>query len=400
MPLLTSILLLLVVARVFGEIMVRLKQPAIVGEILSGVLLGPAVLKLIHPTEQLAGISELSVFLIVLQAGLEMNFAQVVRALFGRGIVISLLGFFVPLVTGTFLGFAYRETPVQALFLGLCMSITALPVAVRILENFKILDSRISRFSVSTAILNDVCALLILGVALDHPVSGGFLQTIAFLLSSAGKMAILALFVFLVSRLLQWGARQTVALEWLFESLVDLFGKEALFGVVVLFVLIFGSVSENLGSHFVIGAFFGGLLLSKDFFGEKRFQELETVINSITGGFLAPLFFGFLGLQFSWSALHSPFFVLLVLVIAMGSKILAGYWGGRLLRLRREEALGVGSILNGRGVMELVVANIALQRGFIGADTFSILVLMGIVTTLLTPILFRRYALPYLRKPA
>lgn len=393
MPLLTSILLLLVVSRVFGEIMVRFKQPGIIGEILSGVLLGPAVLNLIQPTEHLAGISELSVFLIVLQAGLEMSFTQVVGALFGRGIIISLLAFFIPLGAGTLLGFVYREPPVQALFLGLCMSITALPVAVRILENLKLLDSAIGRYSVSTAILNDVCALLLLGVALDNPVSGGFVQTLVFILTSAGKMALFALMVFLASRALQWGARQTVATEWLFESLAEVFGKEALFAVVTLFVLLFGSVAENLGSHFVIGAFFGGLLLNKDFFGERRFKEVETVIHSITSGFLAPLFFGFLGLHFRWTALHSPIFVTLVLVIAMGSKIIAGYWGGLLVRMSRAEALGIGIVLNGRGVMELVVANIALQRGFIGEETFSILVLMGILTTLLTPILFRRYAL-------
>ena len=396
MPLLTSILLLLVVSRVFGELMSRLKQPSIVGEILSGVLLGPAILGLIKPTEHLAGIAELSVFLIVLQAGLEMNFSSVVRALLGRGIVISLLSFFIPLTGGTLLGLLYRETPIQALFLGLCMAITALPVAVRILDNFKLLDSIVSRYAVSTAILNDVCALLLLGVALDRPVEGGLVQTILFVLSSAGKMLVFALLVYLASRLLQWGARQTIAHEWGFESLSNLFGKEALFGVVVLFVLLFGSVAENLGSHFVIGAFFGGLLLNKDFFGERRFQEVENVINSITSGFLAPLFFGFLGLHFRWSALHSPGFLFLVLAIAMATKILAGYWGGLLLKLKHAEAIGIGIILNGRGVMELVVANIALQRGFIGEETFSTLVLMGIVTTLLTPILFRRFALPHL----
>jgi Kef-type K+ transport system membrane component KefB len=125
MPLLTSILLLLVLSRLFGELMVRLGQPALIGEILAGVVLGPAVLGAIAPTESLSGVAELSVFLIVLSAGLEMDFTEVSKAFRARGLVIATLGFFIPLFSGVLLGVVFRMDATRAIFLGLCMSITA-----------------------------------------------------------------------------------------------------------------------------------------------------------------------------------------------------------------------------------------------------------------------------------
>ena len=114
----------------------------------------------------------------------------------------------------------------------------------------------------------------------------------------------------------------------------------------------------------------------------------------MTSGFLAPVFFGYLGLLFGWEAFfQTPFLVLAILLVAVSSKIFSGYFGGRILGLSRRESWGIGIILNGRGIMELIVANIAYQRGLIGKELFSILVLMGIVTTVITPILFRKYGL-------
>lgn len=398
MPLLTSILLLLVLSRLFGELMVRLGQPALIGEILAGVVLGPAVLGAIAPTESLAGVAELSVFLIVLSAGLEMDFTEVSKAFRARGLVIATLGFFIPLFSGVLLGVAFRMDATRAIFLGLCMAITALPVAVRILGNFKMLNSSIARYSIGTAVVNDVAALLLLGVILDARASEsatGVLEVFLAILKTSAKMGLFALLVLGVSRLLHIGG-MSGSIERALRRLTALFGREALFGIAVLFVLIFASISETLGSHFVVGAFFGGLLLSRDIFGNAMFRDLDNTIQSITGGFLAPIFFAFLGLHFSMEAITSPFFVVAVLVVSFVSKYYSGILGGRLVKLSAAEARGIGVILNGRGVMELVVANIALQRGFIGPGLFSTLVLMGILTTLVTPILFKQWVLPYL----
>ncbi|MCM2277201.1 MAG: cation:proton antiporter [Oligoflexia bacterium] len=396
MPLLTSLLLLIVVARLFGQLFHKFNQPAIVGEMLAGVLLGPSMLDAIQPSPALAGISELAVFLVVLSAGLEMKFKDVVDALRGRGFLIAVLGFVIPLFAGMLVGIVFGLDVMRTVFLGLCISITALPVAVRILQSFKLLDSDIARYSVATAIFNDVAALLALGVILNLPAQRSFQGVAVSILTTSSKLVVLGAFILGFNWILEKMVEKGIHVERIPEKLVQWLGNEALFGILVVFVLVFGSVSELLGFHFVIGAFFGSLLIDRKFFLVSRFHELERTLGSVTGGFLAPVFFAYLGLEFDVEAMQSAGFVLVVLVVSIGSKIYAGWLGGRLLRLPPERALGIGIILNGRGVMELVVASIAYERGFIGQGLFSTLVLMGVVTTLITPLLFRKWVLPRL----
>jgi Kef-type K+ transport system membrane component KefB len=400
MPLLTSLLVLIVVARLLGQIFHRFNQPAIIGEMLAGVILGPSLLHLIEADAALSGIAEFAVFLIVLSAGLEMNFRDVIDSLRGKGIVIALLGFVIPLAGGMLVGVAFGLDVMRTVFLGLCVSITALPVTVSILKSFNLLDSDIARYSVATAIFNDIMALLALGIILNLPEQKS-LQAVGFsFLNASWKLVVLCIFILGFNWMIQKIIEKGVHIERLSEKLVELIGSEALFGILLLFVLAFGSVSAALGFHFVIGAFFGALLIDHKFFLASRYHELDLTLRSITGGFLAPVFFAYLGLEFDIGVIESFWFVSVVLLVSIGTKIFAGWLGGRILRLSQPESLGIGIILNGRGVMELVIASIAYERGFIGQDLFSVLVLMGVVTTMITPFLFRKWIMPKLESKA
>jgi Kef-type K+ transport system membrane component KefB len=133
--LLASLLVLIVVARLFGRLFARYNQPELIGEILAGVLLGPALLNLIQPNVALAGITELAVFLIILNAGLEMRFSDILDAMKGRGMFLAVLSFMIPFIGGVLVSAAYQQDVMRMIFLGLCISITALPVAVKLLEN-------------------------------------------------------------------------------------------------------------------------------------------------------------------------------------------------------------------------------------------------------------------------
>jgi Kef-type K+ transport system membrane component KefB len=394
-PLLTSLLLLIVSARLIGGLFAKYKQPSIVGEMLAGVLLGPAVFDVVQATKPLQGIADLAVFLVVLSAGLEMNFKDVIKAMTGKGLVVAALGFLIPFGCGIALGFAFQLDVMRTVFLGLCISITALPVAVRILDSFKMLNTDIARYSIATAIINDVVALLMLGVILNLPENGNAAGVAWEALLTGGKLVLFASLVWGFSSLLSHAERKGLAVHRIPERAVALFGAEALFGILVLFTLVFASVSEMLGFHFVIGAFFGALLINKDLFLASRYSELEKTLASITGGFLAPVFFAYLGLEFNLLEMKSPWFVVAVLAVSILTKILAGWLGGRIIRLSNTDSLGIGIILNGRGVMELVIASIAFEHGLIGGGLFSTLILMGVVTTMITPVLFRRYVLPH-----
>lgn len=390
MSLLSSLLLLIVVARLFGRLFARYNQPEMIGEIMAGVLLGPAILGLIAPNDGLAGVTELAVFLIILNAGLEMRFSDIFGAMKGRGLVLAVLSFFIPFLGGVMVAAAFGQDLMRMIFLGLCISITALPVAVKLMDNLGILHTPIAKFSLATAVVNDVVALFILGIVLNLPQS----MTLADASSAVGiatlKLLALGLVVVGLNQLLNWLEKRNVNVQAFPESMIRVFGPEALFGIVIVFVLVFGTISEALGFHFVIGAFFGALFLDKKHFIASRYKDLQSTLGSITNGFLAPIFFAYLGLELQLISLSNWEFPLIVILVSIVTKLFAGWLGGRIIGMQHREALGLGTVLNGRGVMELVVAGIAYQNGFIGPTMFSTLVLMGIVTTFLTPIFFKQ----------
>jgi Kef-type K+ transport system membrane component KefB len=397
MSLLSSLLLLILAARILGELFKRMGQPALLGEILAGIFIGPSVLNLVAATPALSGISDLAMFLIILSAGLEMEFTKVIGSFRGKGLVVALLGFVVPLASGIAVGMFFEMDRMRTVFLGLCIAITALPVAVAILKDFQLLQHAIGRYTIVTAIINDVLALFALGIILNVPSSQNYAELGIYLGLGIFKLVALAVIILAMNYGLEKAEAMGMRIRWVPEKLVEVFGKDALLGILILFVLAIGSIAELLGSHFVIGAFFGALLIDRKLFFFSRYEELEQTLSSISSGFLAPIFFVYLGLEFNLHSLPDLTLVATVLAVSVLSKIAAGWIGGKYLGLADPEPLGVGVIMNGRGVMELVVANIALHHGFIEEGLFSLLVLMGVFTTFITPILFRLLVAPKLK---
>ena len=390
MSLLSSLLLLIVVARLFGRLFARYNQPELIGEILAGVLLGPAILGLIEPNKALAGVTELAVFLIILNAGLEMRFSDIVGAMKGRGLMLAAISFFIPFGGGVLVAAAFEQDIMRMIFLGLCISITALPVAVKLMDSLGILHTPIARFSLATAVVNDVAALFILGIVLNLPETLTLGDASAAVGIATLKRIAMGMVVLGLNHLLNWLEKRNINVQALPESMIKVFGPEALFGIVIVFVLVFGTISEALGFHFVIGAFFGALFLDKKHFIASRYKDLQGTLGSITNGFLGPIFFAYLGLELQLVSLTEWNFPLVVILVSIVTKLFAGWLGGLMVGMDHRESLGLGAVLNGRGVMELVVAGIAYQNGFIGPTMFSTLVLMGIVTTFLTPIFFKQ----------
>ncbi|WP_323001129.1 cation:proton antiporter [Denitromonas sp.] len=390
MSLLSSLLVLIVAARLLGRLFARYKQPEMIGEILAGIVLGPALLNLIAPNAALSGVTELAIFLIILNAGLEIRFADILEAMRGRGLLLAALSFLIPFIGGAAVAAAYDQDVMRMVFLGLCISITALPVAVKLLESLGILHTRVAKYALATAVANDVAALFILGIVLNMPQSLNLADAAGAVGIATLKLGALALVVLSMNGLLTWLDKRDISIHAVPESLIRVFGPEALFGIVIIFVLVFGTISEALGFHFVIGAFFGALFLDKRHFLASRYEDLRGTLASITSGFLAPIFFAYLGLEFHPEAFSEFGFPAVVIVVSILTKLFAGWLGGRIVGMANREAIGLGCVLNGRGVMELVVAGIAYQKGFIGPTMFSTLVLMGILTTFLTPILFKQ----------
>lgn len=392
LPFFVNILILLVVARVFGEIMERFNQPAMIGEILAGVVLGPTLLNFIHRTEDIKVISELGVFLLVILAGLEINLDDVLKSLRGKNIIISLSAFFLPIISGFAVGKLFNQDVMTTVFIGLCVAITALPVSIRILMDLGKLNSPLGQKIVSVAIFDDVMALTILGILLDlKDVEKTFYSITTTTIFTLLKLAFFLIIVIISYRLIKRFTKEENFIEQQLNKVLGfLKGKESLFAILFVFILIFASLTEAVGLHFIIGSFVAAMLINKDLIGEKHLNTVHNTTNSMAMGFLAPIFFAGIGLEFKFEAISNYGLLIAIVFVSFASKIVGGFIGGKAAGLKTRESFVLGIGLNARGIMELVIANIAYQAKLINSEIFSMLVIMGLLTTLTTPFLLKR----------
>jgi len=373
--------------------MERFKQPAMIGEILAGVVLGPTVLNVMVRNEELTAISDLGVFLLVIIAGLEIDVREIAKTSRGRNLITSLLAFLIPIGSGFAVATAFDLALVPAIFVGLCVAITALPVSVRILMDLGQLKSEIGQRIIAVAIFDDVLALTILGVLLDvNNAANSSIDVLGLAIGiTLGKILLLLAGLIFAYRLInKFTDRDNFIELQLDKLLLFMRGKESLLAIMFAFILIFASLTEAVGLHFIIGAFFASMLLSKELVGVAHFQEFEKTTHGMAMGFLAPIFFAGIGLEFQFSSITEWGLLFAIIGVSFLSKIVGGYIGGRFAGLRHRKALTLGIGLNARGIMELVIANIAYREGLIGVQIFSILVIMGVFTTINTPMLLKR----------
>ena len=392
LPFFTNLLILLVVAKVFGEIFERFKQPAMIGEIIAGIIVGPSLLNIVHRTEDIKVISELGIFLLVIIAGLEINLDDILKSLKGRNIIISLMAFFIPILSGIAVGYYFDKDIMTTVFIGLCVAITALPVSIRILMDLGKINSYIGQKIISVAIFDDVIALTILGLILNINDSEMTLSNVVKNASiSLLKLTIFVVILFAAYYLIKkLSNRENYFERQLNKLLLLLKGKESLYAIFFVFVLTFSTITESLGLHFIIGAFFAAMLISENLVGKKHLDSFHKTTNGLAMGFLAPIFFAGIGLEFNVTSIQNIGLLLTVIAVSYFSKIFGGYFGGRMAGLDSKNSLTLGIGLNARGIMELVIANIAYKAGLINAEVFSILVIMGVLTTLSTPIMLKR----------
>lgn len=391
LPFFTNLLILLVSARIFGELFERMKQPAMIGEIIAGIILGPSLLNLIHRSEDIKVISELGIFLLVIIAGLEINIEDILKSMRGRSIIISILAFFLPMFSGMVVGWAFKLPIMTTVFVGLCVAITALPVSIRILMDLGKINSEVGQKIISVAILDDVIALTILGILLN--IKDTDMSFIAITKATGISILKLIIFIFLLSLVYIVIRHILKRGNYIEESITKILsilkGKEPLFALFFAFVLLFSTFTETLGLHFIVGAFFASMLLSEKLIGKEYLHAIETTTSNMAMGFLAPIFFSGIGLEFHFQSIHDWGLLASVIAVSFASKILGGIIGGKIAGLDPKTSLILGVGLNARGIMELVIANIAYKNGLINTEIFSILVIMGVFTTLSTPFILK-----------
>lgn len=394
---LLSLALLIGLARILGEFARHVHQPAIIGELLAGVLLGPTVFGTLAPEWQsilfphegpnavaLDGIGSLAIVLFLLVAGMEVDLSTVWkqgRAAFKVGFLGMMLPFAVGLAGGGLLPEAFGAEPganpvIFALFLATAMSISALPVIAKTLMDLDLYRTDLGVVIVSAAILNDLIGWTIFAFILGMTGAG------AGDLSIPITLTLTVLFVGLTLTLGRWLVHRALPVLQAYTHYPG-----GVLGFAMTCALCGAAMMEFAGVHAIFGAFIVGIAIGDS----KHLQErTRTMIDEFISFVFAPVFFASIGLKVNFIADFDPGLVLLVLMIACFGKIwgavLGAKWGG----FAQPDAWAIGFAMNARGAMEIILGMLALELGIIGRHLFVALVVMAIVTSMLSGPLIRR----------
>jgi Kef-type K+ transport system membrane component KefB len=404
--LILQIIVILGVARLVGLLFRKFRQPQVVGEMAAGILLGPSLLGLVapgvysflFPVESLGylnAISQIGLLVFMFLIGLELD----LNTLRGRGrttVITSQISIYVPFISGVLLAvFLYPRLSKEgvpfalfAMFLGTAMSITAFPVLARILSERKMLHTQLGAVAIACAAVDDVTGWIILAVLmLLARASETVLPLWATIL---GVSAYVLIMLYPMQRLMCW-------IEDYYHERGHL--SQGILAIILLFA--FGSawMTEFLGIHALFGAFMAGVIMPRH---HGFVHALTEKLNDFTVVFLLPLFFAYTGLRTSVGLLNSPelwLYCFLIILVAVAGKFLGGSLPARATGMSWRDSWALGTLMNTRGLMELVLLNIALDIGLITPTLFTMLVIMALTTTFMTaPVLewiyFRRVIPP------
>jgi len=383
---------LLGAAKLAGELMQKLDQPSVLGEIMAGILLGPTVLGHFKPGIYAAlfpstgampivldTVTTLGVVFFLLTAGLEVD----LRSIFRQGksaLLVSLLGVVVPFSLGfvaaigfpRFLGAEEgADRLIFALFVGTALSISALPVIAKILMDLNLLRSEMGTVVMSSAMFDDLVGWILFSMILGmmnvggHS-GGGVKRTIA--LVAAFTVLALTVVRWLIDKLLPFIQAHT---SW----------PGGILGFIFTLTLASAAFAEFAGIHAVFGAFITGIAVGESSHLRKRTSEH---IHEIVTNVFAPFFFASIGLRTNFISNFNLPVTLTVIAVACVGKLAGAGWGARLGGMDRRTAWGVGLAMNARGAMEMILGILALQYGLIRESMFVALVIMALFTSLVS----------------
>lgn len=376
-----NLLLVLALAWVFGSFSERLGYPALMGELIAGVVFGPPLLGLLHPAEELEILAELGVFLLMLYVGMEVDIHDLFE-LGSKSLLVALGGFVVPFGLGYAAGVLIGLSVEPSLFIGIAMAATSLATKSRILVDLDLLDTRIAGVLLGGALVSDVGVLVVFAGVIGF-IEAGAVEPIA-IAEIAGK----ALAFFVVALII--GDRFLPVVWTRFEELREHYGfldRTSAFTVAMVVALVFAYLADLAGLHMIIGGFVAGLFLRQADLEPALYDQVYDVIYDLAIGFFAPIFFVTVAFDLSLSVFAEDLGLLALLTgVAFVGKIVGSWLFSLPTDLTSREGFVIGFGMNGRGTVEIIIASIGLNAGIINQQLFSILVFLAMLTTALVPV--------------
>ncbi|MEJ8546338.1 monovalent cation:proton antiporter-2 (CPA2) family protein [Brevibacillus borstelensis] len=364
--------IILLASKIAGDLAARIGQPSVLGKLLIGIILGPAVLGVITSTDIISELSEVGVILLMFLAGLETDIDEFKRT--GKASAyVGIVGILVPLSIGYATGLLMKMSTFEAIFLGLLLSATSVSISVQALKEMDRLKSKEGMTILGAAVIDDVLVIIVL----------------AFLMSAAGGEVDLGLLIakkvgfFAVAVLLGW-----IAVPWLLKRFAPLRVTESVISAGLIICFLYAVLAEYAGVAAIIGAYIAGVAISLTDYKHEVFEKVETIGYSV----FVPVFFTSIGIAVEFHGLGRYVWIIVLLsAAAILTKLLGSAVGAFFAGFGWRSSFGIGSAMVSRGEVALIIASIGLESGLLAQQLFPVIVIVVLVTTVVTPPMMKAF---------
>ncbi len=396
-----SLALMLGLAKLIGELFVRMKLPAVIGEILAGIILGPTILGRISPGVYasffptgdsriyfaLEAFILIGVVFLLLTAGLEVELSSVIKQ--GKSVaIVSSLSLIFPFAIGACVVLLFPQLfSVEkgsfslVIFIGISLSITALPLIAKILLNLKLFHTEFGMLIMASAVVKDLIGWLIFSVNIQLLQTGsvnfyGLIKSITLTIIIAALT--LTVMRYLINLTLPWIQAKT---EWP--------GGVITFTIVI--GLILSAVAESAGTHAILGAFLAGIAIGDS---PHLREQTRNIITQFIDNIFAPLFFVSIGLRTDFISNFNPLLVIIFLAIIFAGKFSSTVISGRVAGYNLRESMAIGAAMSSSGAMGIILGVVALRYGLINGQVFEAIILTAVITSMTSGPLIKYFLKP------
>jgi Kef-type K+ transport system membrane component KefB len=371
-----DIAVLLVSAKILGEIFERLGFSSLVGEVIAGIIVGQSLLGLVAPSETMDVLAGIGILFLMFLIGLHAKFEEAIENNVYSSAIIAIFGgtlsFFLALIAGIGLGYSF----IVAITIGAAITSTGMGITVRALSELGQFYGKISKGLIAANVADDIFSIIIMSLFL------GFLQYGSINIADSWQIFLIVIGFFLI--IIKFGG---LIAEKIMAFTVKMKDQESMIAIPVVLMFLIALLSQQINIAGVTGAFLAGIILSKTPYAEPTIMPKAKTLGY---GFLIPLFFAYTGAKVSLFSIGSGWILLIVLlIVAIAGKYIGCYFGAKISGYEEHEAKKIGWGMIPRTEYTLVIGQIALVAGAITSGIYSVLILFVIVLTIATPIILK-----------
>ncbi len=368
--------LILITTTLFSHLARRMGVPAVIGQLLAGVLVGGARPNWVHPDILVHDFSEIGVILLMFLAGLESDISLLKRY-FRPGMLVALLGIVFPMLFGYATGVGFQSSPTEAFFFGIVLAATSVSISVEVLKELNVVNTKEGSTILGASVVDDILVVLVLSLSLSF-LGGDSSQATPLPVTLLVEL----IYFVLIFLLVKWIAPFLLALA------EKLFANSAVIIMSLIICLGMAYLADLVGLSAVIGAFFAGIAVSQT----KVREEVEHSVEALGYAVFIPVFFVSVGLEVDFSRLNEQlFFILAFTVVAILTKLVGGYVGAKIAKFSNNSAWMVGAGMISRGEMALIILQIGQQNQLISSALYSPLVIVVLLSTLISPLILKYF---------